>query len=72
MQIKQQSNEKTTANTRSKNENETKQKTKKNNKLMNIPRHNKNLLTVTEWLQQTQSKRAGKMLCWQNMLQIIG
>ena len=47
MEIKYQLNEKVTANTRSKNKNKTKQK----NKLMNILRHNKNLLTVTEWLQ---------------------
>ena len=51
MEIKKQSNEKATTNTRSKNKNKTKQKTKKINKLMNILRHNKNLLIVTEWLQ---------------------
>ena len=47
MEMKQQSNEKATANTKSKNKNKTKQKNKKNNKLMNILRHNKNLLTDT-------------------------
>ena len=29
---------------------------------MNILRHDKNLLTVTEWLQWRQSKRARRML----------
>ena len=33
---------------------------------MNILRHNKKLLTVTEWSQQTQSKRAGRILFQQN------
>ena len=53
MEIKQQSNGKATTNTRSKNKNKTKQnkKQKKLSKLMNILRCNKNLLTVTEWLQ---------------------
>ena len=66
MKIKQQSNKKATANTRSENRNKTKQKTKENKKLMNILRHSKNLLTVTECLQWTKSKRAGRILCQQN------
>ena len=70
MEIKQQSNKKATRNSRSKSKNKTKQKTKKR-KLMNILGHNKNLLTVMEWLQQTQSKRGGRMLCQQNTPQII-
>ena len=52
MEIKQQSSEKATTNTKIKN------KSKAKNKLMNILKHNKNLLTVTEWLQYTRSKRA--------------
>ena len=46
-------------------------KTKKPNKLMNILRHNKNLLTVAEWLQQTQSKSCISKICRKLLANVI-
>ena len=62
MEIKQLSNEKATTKTRSKNKNKTKKKKKNTKTNKQTAEHSKtqlkNLLTLTKWLQQKQSKRA--------------